>query len=526
MSASREKKNRQELNASGIPDAKKVRAEKERREQRRANWLYGSIAVIFVLVAAGLWLWNSNIIQRSSAALSVGGETYSAAEVSYYYRNAYNSVVNSQYASYFSLDTSSSLSKQVMTDTDYMFLGVTREEDAEDMTWHEYFMNSAKTSLQYVAGILKDAQANDYTFTDEMQTELDELISTVKSYAQQAGVSYSAYLKNLYGKNMTTSVFEDVQKETILASHYEQAYLDSLEYTDDEIDAYYAENKDSFDVVDYDYIQFKGTAASTTDEDGNTVEPTEEEQAAAKEAAKKAADEALERVRSGETDLEALAEEYEDIATFYSREGTTNYGDVVGEWLFEEGRQAGDSAVLENGSSYYLVLFHDRYRHDYRTVNVRHILIKVDTSSLDKEAEDYDEQLESLTGAMEAKAQQVLQEWKDAGATVEAFTELAAKYSEDPGSKDNGGLYTQVYQGRMVTEFNDWIFDESRKEGDSGIIYSASTGFHVMYFDGYDELYWKLQVKNAMSGRDYSQWAADLVKDLEIQELSGMKYVG
>ena len=131
MSASREKKNRQELNASGIPDAKKVRAEKERREQRRANWLYGSIAVIFVLVAAGLWLWNSNIIQRSSAALSVGGETYSAAEVSYYYRNAYNSVVNSQYASYFSLDTSSSLSKQVMTDTDYMFLGVTREEDAE-----------------------------------------------------------------------------------------------------------------------------------------------------------------------------------------------------------------------------------------------------------------------------------------------------------------------------------------------------------------------------------------------------------
>ena len=73
MSASREKKIRQELAAQGIPDIKEIRAAEERKQQRRANILYGSIAAAFVLVAAALLIWNSNIIQRNSTAISVDG---------------------------------------------------------------------------------------------------------------------------------------------------------------------------------------------------------------------------------------------------------------------------------------------------------------------------------------------------------------------------------------------------------------------------------------------------------------------
>ena len=64
MSASREKKLRQELAASGTPDPKQVREAEERAKQHRSNMLYGGIAVLFVLVAALLLLWNSNVIQR------------------------------------------------------------------------------------------------------------------------------------------------------------------------------------------------------------------------------------------------------------------------------------------------------------------------------------------------------------------------------------------------------------------------------------------------------------------------------
>ena len=60
----------------------------------------------------------------------------------------------------------------------------------------------------------------------------------------------------------------------------------SLTYTDEEVETYYNEHKNNFDVADYEYIYFKGTANSTKDADGNTVQATDEEQAAAKEAAK------------------------------------------------------------------------------------------------------------------------------------------------------------------------------------------------------------------------------------------------
>ena len=64
MSASREKKIRQDLAAKGITDPKAIREAEEKDQQHRSNMLYGGIAVVFVLVAAFLLLWNSNVLQR------------------------------------------------------------------------------------------------------------------------------------------------------------------------------------------------------------------------------------------------------------------------------------------------------------------------------------------------------------------------------------------------------------------------------------------------------------------------------
>lgn len=60
------------------------------------------------------------------------------------------------------------------------------------------------------------------------------------------------------------------------------------------------------------------------------------------------------------------------------------------------------------------------------------------------------------------------------------FSALAKEYSEDPGSKDNGGLYEIQPNGQTVAEFQDWTF--SHKAGDTGIIRSKF-GFHVMKLD-------------------------------------------
>ena len=163
MSASREKKARQEFNASGAVDPKAAREAQERAKQRRSNWLYGGIAIVFVLVAAALLVWNSNVIQRGSAAVTVEGETYSAAEVSYFYHVAYNSIAQNQYASYYGLSTSTPLTQQSLSDMAKTLLGV-----SEDMTWDAYFKEAAKKSLIQITMLKKGAAEKGITWNDDM----------------------------------------------------------------------------------------------------------------------------------------------------------------------------------------------------------------------------------------------------------------------------------------------------------------------------------------------------------------------
>ena len=176
MSASREKKARQEFNASGAVDPKAARQAEERAKQRRNNRLYGGIAIVFVLVAAVLLVWNSNVIQRGSAAVTVEGETYSAAEVSYFYHVAYNSIAQNQYASYYGLSTSTPLTQQSLSDMAKTLLGV-----SEDMTWDAYFKDAAKKSLIQITMLKKGAAEKGITWNDDMQKELDSTMETLAS---------------------------------------------------------------------------------------------------------------------------------------------------------------------------------------------------------------------------------------------------------------------------------------------------------------------------------------------------------
>jgi peptidyl-prolyl cis-trans isomerase D len=57
------------------------------------------------------------------------------------------------------------------------------------------------------------------------------------------------------------------------------------------------------------------------------------------------------------------------------------------------------------------------------------------------------------------------------------FTALCTKYSDDPGSKDKGGVYPFFPQGQMVIPFNDYAFDHPT--GSKGIV-KADYGFHYV----------------------------------------------
>ncbi len=60
----------------------------------------------------------------------------------------------------------------------------------------------------------------------------------------------------------------------------------------------------------------------------------------------------------------------------------------------------------------------------------------------------------------------------------EDFSELVKKYSEDPGSKDNGGLYENFTRGVMVKPFEDAAF--SVPVGEISNIIETVYGYHIL----------------------------------------------
>ncbi len=119
-------------------------------------------------------------------------------------------------------------------------------------------------------------------------------------------------------------------------------------------------------------------------------------------------------------------------------------------------------------------------------VDIRHILIMPEGGETG--ADGYPVYTDEAWDAAKAEADRIFAEWKNGDQTEDRFAQLAQEYSAD-GSASNGGLYTDVYQGQMVENFDNWCFDESRKVGDYDVV-QTQFGYHIMYFAGSRDIWY------------------------------------
>ena len=181
--------------------------------------------------------------------------------------------------------------------------------------------------------------------------------------------------------------------------------------------------------------------------------------------------------------------------------------------------------MLEDGTILYVAVFHDRSRDESPTIDIRHILVPLGNAALEEGDEGYEDEQAQLKADAHAKAEELLAQWQSGEATEESFASLAMAESAD-SSKYDGGLYTEVYQGRMVEEFDAWCFDAARQPGDTGIV-DTQFGSHVMYFSGVDMTRWQVQAANSLRGEAYAAWEAGLAEDVAIlRNASGLKFIG
>ena len=534
MSASREKKQRQGDLARGL--TQKQRQElKEQQAAKRKAVLYTVIGVVIAVLVVILLVWHSGIFQRRTTALSVGGRDYSVTDVDYYFYSAMQTEY--YYASMFGLaafDPSADLHTQYV-------------DEEETQSYYDYFMEQATTQLTEAAALENAAAEEGYTLTDEDKAAVEEEISSLKTSAEQNGYpNFETFLKNNYGKYMTASAFKTCVERAKLVSSYKTAYSDKQEVTTEDLEAYYEENAATLDSYDYRYILVDGSVPTTTDEEGNTVEPTEEETAAAMQAAEVKANEFADAVKAAEDKSATFGELAPDYVSESSKDsyaedpdrslytGTvgSNLNSSFSSWLKEDGRTTGDVGVVESSTGYYVVLFLDRYRNEDPTADIRHILIKAETAEEDDPAtEDVDESTvptQEALDAAKAEAEKLMAEWEAGDKTAESFGELANANSDDPGSNTNGGLYENVYEGEF-TIFDSWLFGESHQPGDVTLIENTNSGqqgWCVVYYQNENVPVWQTTADSSIRSQRVTDWMDSLTEGLEAVRAGGAKYVG
>lgn len=544
MSASREKKQRQDLLSQG-PTQKQIREQKEAQARKRKTVIYTVIGVVIALAVVTLLVWHSGIFQRGVTAATVGDRNVSVAEMQYYYNYVRQSELYYQqmYSSY---------GISFLEDPYQAYDFTSEDGDAQvynsetGQTYAEYFEESALDMLRQITALSDAAEAAGYQLSDDGKQQVEDSIDSLSTNATSNGYPNAAsYLTALYGRYVTEGLYRDLLTEQMLATEYRDQHQDSLTYTDEDFEAYAAEHASEVTSYEFRYAYISGVASSTTDEDGNTVEPTEEDEAAALEEAKNKADAIVSGVQAAEGDksdafnelvLEQLGEDstYADPDTNLRTEmGSNISSSVYYEWLSSSDRQPGDITSIESsGSGYWVVLFLGSGRNDDPTVDVRHILIKAELTEDDPDTEDVDESSDVPTDeqmeAAHTEAQRILDEFLAGDQTEESFAALAQEYSDDSGSSSNGGLYTYVEEGTMVQAFNDWIFDSARQSGDTGLVENTNDGqygWHVMYFVGQNGPKWHEDAEAAMTDEDMSAWLEELEAPYETAAADGMSMV-
>ena len=522
MSASREKKTRQDQEGQELTE-KQRKAQQEAQKTRRNHIAYAVIGVVCAVGAAALLIWNSGFFQGRAAALEVGDETFTAADLEYYYRNVYNTYYTyAQYGKVSGLDYTQSPKDQTY--------------DAETgETWHEFMLDLAVESAVQTKALLDLAEEEGYQLSQAGQDQIQETLESLENSAYGNNYSsVSSYLKTLYGRYMDQDKYERMITESILAQEFQDHYTDSLTYTDEELEDYYTENRDDLDEFVYHYAFFDGAAESTEDEEGNKVEPTQEEMDQALSAAQEKAEALRDALESGTSFVDASAEyEGDDTVNVYEENMVdgANLPTTRGylDWMLEDGRQEGDVYLVQapedsTAEGYYVVQFVSRGRDMEHSVDVRHILIAAEQDA-DADAPT-DEQYELAR----QEAEDILEQWQSGEATEDSFAKLAEEYSADTSSAVNGGLISRVSSSSGDVEtFADWALDPARQSGDTGIVQNTGSsikGWHIMYFVSKNDENWKEEARDALSSDDTAAWLEEVTGSVTVNRLSGLDYVG
>lgn len=471
-------------------DRKMQRREEEKRRAKKEK-VTGTVALIAILVALVCFVLSFPIrtyMTLNKTFVTVGDEKLTKVEYDYYFYTTMNDYINQygMYLSYMGLDVNGDISAQMYSET---------------MTWKDYFDEMTVEAIKQSKSLKKDAEANG--FTADVQKDYDTFIQNQKDAASEMGLTYSEYIKKAFGPYATEKRITPFVKEAAMVSQYYDKVEAEKKPTDEDMEKYYAENSQSYDSVNYRLFTIDAELPTAPTELADPVEEAEEN---AENGEEKEYEPSEAEIQKAMEDAKAVAEsKLETVAEEGERTEGARYSTLVTvlrDWLFEDGRKAGDKEIIEDSSynRYYVIWFEARYRDETPTRNVRGIM------------------------TTNEKAQEFVDQWKENGSTEGAFVELCNNAYKEYSLSADGGLVEGIAKKGLDEGLANFLFADDTKPGAVEIIPAGAddtVNSYVLYYIGENRPEWKLSIENTMTNQNMTDYVNELTKDVVVTAPKG-----
>jgi len=494
------------------------RTKKEENERKKSRTTVIIILAVLAVVSAVAIFLNSNYIRRTVPVVTIDGVSFSTTEFEFFFNSEYMEYMQMM-SQFQGMGIDMPLDNRPLSRQPFP-----NSEDGE--TWADHFTNMALMRMANIVSIYNAARAAGFELSAEQQEEIDDELSMLALQAMfNQFPTAEMFLQQMFGNSMNEATYRKIMEFTALAGHFSEHMRESLNYTQQELADYYAENRDDLDVFAYRLLYIN--PESVNREDFDTEEVYDEAvQAAVADAHKRAADIITEGIETSDEFVAVAQREYGETSDWIGERQQRmgeNLDAAFKDWLMDDSRAYGDITSIDNESNSLIVFFDSRNDNSYKTAGMRQILIlreAVDPEEfpLGEEDPEYIAAFQQADNEARERAEQVYSLFINAGATESALIDLMEEHSDDTTP---GGEYTEIakfsYQSsfframQVVPEIEEFLFDDNRNVGDSELIYTSAFGYHLVYFTGLGTELFELIADDRMRTEEHTEWQSSLI---------------
>jgi len=508
-----------------------VRTQKEKNSQKKTRTITIAVISVLIVVFVGALIINSSFIRRSASAITIDGVSFSVAEFDYFYNWAvfeYTDFIHQNMPDF---------AGGMLPNRERPFASQIQDTNT-NATWADFFVDRAITNMSGIVQLYNAARASGFEMSDEnianMEAQFNMLIHEGELGSARQPILHPtpmSYLQAIYGNALNEATLRRVLELTFTAWSYSDHVRESLAYTQDQLEAFYMDNADAFDIFRYRMLMIEPEIQDPAD--FTTGDELADAQDEAEAVAAQRAEEIIAIITSEEDFIAAALMENpiahaDPRSTFVQQQGEF-LNPQLADWLADETRQPGDITSIEVNNAHQIVFFIERDTNNYHMAEMRQLLfLREDVFPEDfADGEDDPEFIaasEAVEADVRARGEAALAAFEAGGSLEQVLIDMIPDFSDDP---TEGGFYDNIarapFQGvinramQVVPELEDWLFDPARQAGDFELVRTEAFGYHLMFFAGHGEQFNHFIARERLQAQDHMDWRENLPEVTEIE---------